>query len=63
MGYEYYDYGYDTGTAVSTGLGAVFGIFAFIYIISKIILVAGRHLHAKHVIFCELGLAPITPSL
>ena len=30
----YYDYGYNTGTAVSTGLGAVFGIFVFMWIIS-----------------------------
>ena len=39
MGYEYYDYGYDAGTAVATGFGAVLGILAFIYIICLAVMI------------------------
>jgi len=31
MGYEYYDYGYNVGTDVATGLGAALGILAFFW--------------------------------
>lgn len=34
MGYEYYDYGTNVGSAVATGVGVAFGILAFIYIIA-----------------------------
>lgn len=34
MGYEYYDYGYDAGSAVATGVGAALGILAFVYILA-----------------------------
>lgn len=37
MGYEYYDYGYNAGSAVGTGLGVALGILTFIYIISLVI--------------------------
>ena len=33
-GYGYYDTGYDVGSAVSTGLGAIFGFVIFIWIIA-----------------------------
>lgn len=34
MGYDYYGNGYDVGSAVATGLGAVFGFLIFIYVIA-----------------------------
>lgn len=39
MGYEYYDYGYDAGTAVATGFGAIFGFLAFVYIICLAVMI------------------------